>query len=115
MPEKRSSPTVGRRAADTATSRASRHLFIGALFFASGVSALIYELLWVRKVTFVVGAHAYAVSTVLASFFAGMAGGAFVFGEWVGRRRDALRVYGMLEIGAALSAALVTWALDHPA
>lgn len=105
MPDKRSSPTVGRRPA---------HLFIGVLFFASGISALIYELLWVRKVTFVVGAHAYAVSTVLASFFAGMAGGAFVFGEWLGRRRDPLRVYGLLEIGAAFSAAAVTWALDHP-
>jgi spermidine synthase len=90
------------------------HRLIGLLFFLSGFTALTYELLWVRKVALIVGVHAYAVSTVLASFFLGMAAGAFLFGERGGRRRNPVRTYALLEVGIAVSAAAVSWLLDHP-
>src|ERR1044071_3557418 len=91
-----------------------RRRVIGALVFASGTSALVYELLWVRKVALILGVHAYAVGTVLASFFAGMAAGSFVFGERVAASRRPLRTYAMLELGVAASAAVVSWALNRP-
>jgi predicted membrane-bound spermidine synthase len=97
-----------------AVPRPRRQRVVGFLVFASGTSALVYELLWVRKVALITGVHAHAVGTVLASFFAGMAAGSFVFGERAESSRHPLRTYAFLEIGVALAAAAVSWILDHP-
>ena len=52
-------------------------LAIIALFFLSGACALTYEVVWMRMLTLVFGATTFATSTILASFFAGLAlGGA---------------------------------------
>ena len=48
-------------------------LTILALFFLSGACGLVYEVVWMRMLTLVFGATAFATSTILASFFAGLA------------------------------------------
>ena len=51
------------------------------LFFASGISGLIYEIVWTRVFTLLFGNTTYAISTVLTAFMAGLAAGSFIFGR----------------------------------
>lgn len=51
------------------------------LFFLSGVSALIYEVSWVRLLSLSFGVSVYAVSAVLTAFMGGLALGAWIFGR----------------------------------
>ena len=51
------------------------------LFFASGISGLIYEIVWTRIFTLLFGNTTYAISTVLTAFMAGLAAGSFIFGR----------------------------------
>lgn len=70
-------------------------------FFLSGVAGLTIEILWLRSVGLVLGTTASTVATVLGCYFLGLGGGALR-----GRRiqRRPVRVYGLLEGGAALGA-----------
>ena len=52
------------------------------LFFFSGASALVYEVVWMKMLTIVFGATALAISTTLASFMAGLALGNYWFAGW---------------------------------
>ncbi len=76
-------------------------------FFLSGVCALIYEVIWTRLLGQVFGVSAFAVSTVLAAYMAGLALGSFYFGRLVDRSRKPARIYGWLEAGIGLFALLV--------
>jgi spermidine synthase len=68
------------------------------LFFLSGLTSLIYEVIWVRKFGFVFGVSTYAVSTVLAAFFSGLAIGSYAAGRIIDRTKlHPLTVYGSME------------------
>lgn len=89
------------------TKTSSRPLW-WALFFASGAAGLIYEVLWMRRLCLVFGATQLAVATVLSSFMAGLAVGAWIGGRIADRmRRPAL---GYL----AAEALIALWALAFP-
>ena len=45
-------------------------VLIVALFSASGVAALLYQFVWIRLLTHLLGGTSLAISTVLAVFFA---------------------------------------------
>jgi spermidine synthase len=79
-----------------------------ALFFLSGASALIYEVVWSRQFTFVFGGTAAAIATVLAAYMAGLALGSWVAGRRIDQGGHPLRVYAWLEAGIA------GWALGLP-
>jgi spermidine synthase len=81
------------------------------LFFATGACGLVYQQLWVRLLSLVFGVTVYAVSTVLASFFAGLALGSFVAGRLVDRARRPLQWYGVVEILVGVAALGTTAAL----
>jgi len=68
------------------------------LFFLSGVTGLIYEVVWTRMFALTFGAKAFAISTVLAAFMAGLALGSFYFGRLIDRRGDPIKIYAFLEI-----------------
>ena len=76
------------------------------LFFLSGASALIYEVVWVRYFSLIFGGSHLAVTTVLSVFMAGLALGSFVIGKRVDLSDKPLRMYGFLEIGIAAFAVL---------
>jgi spermidine synthase len=76
------------------------------LFFGSGISGLVYELVWLRFLTLVFGVTIYAVSTVLSAFMGGLALGGFLAGRVADRVRRPLLVYGILELGIGISALL---------
>ncbi|UCC69474.1 MAG: fused MFS/spermidine synthase [Armatimonadota bacterium] len=84
---------------------------VHVLFFFSGAAALVYEVVWMRMLSFVFGNTTYAVSVVLAVFLGGLAIGAYVYGRVADRRGDLLRIYGLLEGGAGLIALVLPFVL----
>jgi spermidine synthase len=81
------------------------------LFFGTGACGLVYQQLWVRLLSLVFGVTVYAVSTVLASFFAGLALGSFVAGRLIDRARRPLQWYGIVEVLVGVTALGTTAAL----
>ena len=84
-------------------------LFLPALlllFTLSGISGLIYEVVWLRLLTLVFGVTVYAVSTVLTVFMGGLALGGFLAGRFADRLQRPLRAYGLIELAIAGSALL---------
>jgi spermidine synthase len=82
------------------------------LFFLSGISGLIYQVLWLRLLALVFGVTVYAASAVLASFMAGLALGSFIAGRLVDRARYPLLWYGLVEVLVGLSALATPAGLD---
>src|ERR1044071_10278829 len=84
---------------------ADRHNVAWAIllcFFASGMSGLVYQVVWVRELVLVFGATTFAVSTVLTAFMGGLALGSFYFGRRSEKIARPLRLYGILEIGIGI-------------
>lgn len=82
----------------------ARRATLLALFFASGFTGLVYEVLWLRALALVFGNTAYAASATLAVFFFGMAAGQAVFGRRAHRLAAPIRAYALLELGVAVTA-----------
>ena len=83
------------------------------LYFLSGATALIYEVVWSRMLMHVFGSTAVALGTVLAAFMAGMAIGSWLIGKAADKSNDSLRLYAFLEIGLALAALVSHVLLSH--
>jgi spermidine synthase len=83
------------------------------LAFLSGVAALIYQVTWTNLLALSFGSTTLAMSAVVAGFMGGMGLGAWRY-HVVGERSDSpLRVYGYIEIGIALSAAVLSYGFAH--
>jgi len=82
-------------------------LALYGLFFASGVSALIYEVVWQRLLNLVFGVSTLSVSAVLAAFLGGLALGGLAFGRLADRTNRPLRCYAWLEAGVGATGLLV--------
>ncbi|MEO9803860.1 MAG: fused MFS/spermidine synthase [Reichenbachiella sp.] len=52
------------------------------LFFLSGGVSLLYEIVWAKQLQFLFGSSIYSISTILSSFFSGMALGSYLLGKW---------------------------------
>lgn len=91
-----------------ASARREHALLAGllAVFVLSGASGLIYQVVWVRMLALVFGVTAYAISTVLSSFFAGLALGSFLAGRLADRLRSPLRAYAGAEALVAVAGLL---------
>jgi spermidine synthase len=72
-----------------------------ALFFASGASALAYEVIWIRILSLTLSITVYALSTVLAAFMAGLAIGAAISARIADRVERPLVAFGLVELGIA--------------
>ncbi len=83
------------------------HRFTLLVFFSSGISALIYQVAWIRQFMPVFGITILAVSTVIAVFMAGLALGSFLFGRFVDKSRQPLRIFAYLQLGIGTSAVAV--------
>lgn len=82
------------------------------LFFVSGACSLVYQVLWTRLLTLVLGSTTFAVSAVLTAFMTGLALGAYVFGKIADRTPRPLRLYAGLEGGIAACALVLPYALS---
>ncbi|MDP2689819.1 MAG: fused MFS/spermidine synthase, partial [Deltaproteobacteria bacterium] len=70
---------------------------IFALFFGSGMTGLIYQVVWTKLLTLVFGVTMLAVSTVLTCFFGGLALGSYLGGRWIDRHKGGFKWYGIAE------------------
>ena len=81
-------------------------IVVSILFFTSGFTGLIYEVLWMKELGLLFGNTAHAASTTLAAFFIGIGCGSFVLGKILSSKRHPLRIYALLEFFVAISALL---------
>ena len=72
------------------------------VFFLSGATGLVYELLWVRLLYQAFGSTIESVTTVVAAFMGGLGLGAWLFGRRADRQRDPVVLYGGLEVAIGL-------------
>src|SRR5437899_10493498 len=68
------------------------------LFFLSGATGLIYELLWVRILYQSFGSTIQSVTTVVAAYMGGLGLGAWLLGRVADRSQRPAVLYGRLEI-----------------
>ena len=80
---------------------------ISILLFCSGFAALTYEILWLRHLGLVFGNTVHAAATVMTAYMLGLALGAYLAGKWAERSLRPVRLFGMLEMGIGIYAALV--------
>jgi len=80
------------------------HYFVFFAFGLSGAAALIYEVVWTRKLATVMGSSTYALSTMLAAFMMGLALGGLIGALLVPRLERHLRAFAICELGIGLSA-----------
>ena len=74
------------------------------LFFFSGVTALIYEVIWSDYLTLLFGSTVQAQTVVLAVFMGGLALGNKLFGRFADQNRRPLVIYGCLELAIGVYA-----------
>jgi len=78
-----------------------------ALFFLSGISGLMYETVWLRMLSRVLGNTVYATSVVIAAFMAGLALGSYLLGVRAERIKNILGLYALLETGVGAAALML--------
>ncbi len=83
-----------------------------ALFYLSGIAGLIYQVLWLRRLSVVFGVTVYAASTVLAAFMAGLAIGSALSGRVLRRGISPLAAFGVAEILIGVTGLLSPLLLD---
>lgn len=79
-------------------------VFAATLFLVSGATALVYQLIWFKRLAHAFGSSSLAMTAVLAGFLLGLGLGALAFGPLADRLRRPLAGYGLLEAGIALYA-----------
>lgn len=79
---------------------------VSALLFCSGFCALVYQMVWLRMFRLIFGASHAANAAVLAIFMGGLGLGGLLLGPRADRSERPLRLYGRLELGISLAAAL---------
>ncbi len=93
----------------------ARSALFALLLFSSGTAALIYQVLWIRQLTLVVGVEIYSITIAVSAFFAGLALGSALIGRIADRWRRPLLLYSLLEVGVALAGVTATILLAHAA
>jgi len=84
-----------------------------ALFFLSGASGLMFEIVWIRALGVRFGTTAPAIATVLAAFMAGLALGNLLVGRVADRSTRPLHLYRLIELGIGLTGLGVSALLLH--
>ncbi len=80
--------------------------FLLFIFTISGAISLVFQIVWLYRLGLLFGNAVYATSATLAAFFLGLAAGGWFWGKMASRFQRPLTLYGLLELGIALSAAL---------
>lgn len=98
--------------ADDPTKQDHYRLFVG-LFVLSGVSGLVYQVVWARKLQVAFGVNLFAIAAVLAAYFLGMSLGSWLGGKYSDRTARPLLAYALIEIAIGVTAFIVTPFVDQ--
>ncbi|MEK1907313.1 MAG: fused MFS/spermidine synthase [Pseudomonas sp.] len=96
---------------DVLLERTRSSLIPALLLCISGCAALIYQVLWIKQLSLVVGVEVFAITTGVSAFFAGLALGGLVFGRWADRLNRPVLLYAVLELLVAALGIATTVAL----
>ena len=88
------------------------------LFFLSGISSLIYQVVWVREFGNLFGNTIHSTALVVAIFMLGLGAGSYLVGSWADRRyrrapESLLRAYAFVELVVAALGLAISLALPH--
>src|SRR5688572_29329082 len=75
------------------------------VFFATGLATLVYQVLWGRLLSRILGSDAGGMAVVVATFMGGMGAGAVLFAGAARRARRPVRIFAGLELFVAAWAA----------
>ena len=95
-------------------------IVLSALFFCSGMPALIYQVVWQRVLFAIYGVNAESVAVVVSAFMLGLGLGSLA-GGWLSSRFPgrAIAIFGAAELAVALfglgSLKIFHWAAEHTA
>jgi spermidine synthase len=106
----RASLIAQKREKGTATLMDAKRI-AAALLFMSGAAALVYQVLWAKQLSIVVGVDIHAITIAVSAFFAGLGFGGLLIGRLAEGIALPVRFYAGLELGVAASGFAVTWAL----
>ena len=119
MPAVKSSSAVTRRSQRISESSRiplnARSGSFALLLVCSGTAALIFQILWIRQLSLVVGIEVYSITIAVSAFFAGLAAGSAVFGRIADRTSRPLLLYCLIETVVALVGVSATLLLAHSA
>ena len=87
----------------------ANHVILYSCVLVSGAAGLIYEVVWARYLSLFLGITTYAHTAVLTAFMVGLAAGSYFIGRQSSKITRPLRLYGWLEIGIGLYAAITPW------
>ncbi|MEM6455512.1 MAG: fused MFS/spermidine synthase [Acidobacteriota bacterium] len=79
---------------------------VSLFLFGSGFCALAYQIVWLRLLRYIFGASTASTAAVLAIFMGGLGLGGILLGRRAERSASPLTMYGNLEIGISLLAAI---------
>jgi len=85
------------------------------LFLCSGMTGLIYQVIWSRMIVKVVGAAPFAISIVLTVFMGGLGLGSYLAGKYIDQIKKSsqlLQLYGLMEVGIGLYAFILKGMID---
>ncbi|HYA89555.1 MAG TPA: spermidine synthase [archaeon] len=100
------------------SSRRGETVLLSALFFSSGMPALVYQIVWQRVLFAIYGVNAESVAVVVSAFMLGLGLGSLA-GGWLSARypRHAIVIFGAAELGVALfglsSLRIFHWAAEY--
>jgi predicted membrane-bound spermidine synthase len=86
---------------------------LSLILFLSGISALLFETLWLRLSGLAFGNSVWSAALILSSFMAGLALGNAIASRLKLRRWQPLQFYAGLEIAVALFGCTIVFALPH--
>jgi len=82
-------------------------LLILLCLLLSGACGLVYEIVWMKMLTLVIGNTVFSITTVLSAFMGGLALGSFLAGRVSATIKNPLKAYAILEGGIGLYALLL--------
>ena len=83
------------------TSPRNSSLLLYALFFVSGIPALLYQIVWQRSLFAIYGVNVQSVTIVVTAFMLGLGLGSLAGGELSKRLRTLLPAFAAIELGTA--------------
>jgi len=104
-----------RRADGESGARAAGLWAPAALLALSGASALVFQILWIKQLSLIVGVEVHAIAAAVSAFFLGLAAGGWRLGRLADRSARPMRLYAAIELAIAALAVAVTFALAHGA